>query len=186
MPSFAFNSDVVVVGDPFRAVGLSFNFNVDPEGLDHRLGALMQVQKVIVAKLRSDDHLSVKTTSIISEDIGSFGSMIAKRVGMPGITILVSCPRMNRQRDDVWVIGWELKIAETVAVNRERAGHITSHAAAMVATALLDESKVPELGFATMRVAGVNRTSDEANEIVSSYTVAGTVDVMLKKQKIRS
>lgn len=182
--TFTFPDEIKATLPAFSAEALSFNFNHDTAELDHRLGALMQVQKVIVALMRADKRLSLKTSSILSEDIGSFGYMIAQRVNRPGITCLVSCPRLARLRSDQWQIGWEIKIAETVTVNRERAGHITAHAAAMVTVAVLDGIKVQELAFATMRVTGANRTSDEANDVVLSYTVTGTVDVMLKKTKV--
>jgi len=186
MAEYAFQSSIEVEGPQFSAVGLSFDFSQSTEDLDPALGPLLHLQKTIVALLKANNTFSVKTTCILSEDIGAFGHMIAKRIGMPGITALVACPRFVRRAGNQWQLGFDVKVTETVPVNREKAGHITAHAAAMLAVAILDNEKVPELGYATIRVTSANRTTgQEENDFVLAYAVTGTVDVMLERKKIK-
>ena len=186
MAAYAFQSSVEVEGLSFSAAGLSFDFTQSSEDLDPSLGPLLHLQKTIVELLKANNTFAIKSTCILSEDIGAFGHMIAKRVGSPGITALVACPRFNRRAGNQWQLGFDVKITETVQVNREKAGHMTAHAAAMLAVAILDNERVPELGFATIRITSANRTTgQEENDFVLAYMVTGTVDAMLERRKIK-
>lgn len=186
LANYSLVSEVEVEAVQFYAEGISFDFTQHAADLDPNLGPLLHVQKAIVELLKANNKFSIKTTCVISQDIGAFGMMIKQRINAPGITALVSCPRFSRRAGNQWQIGFDVKVTENVTVNREKAGHITAHAAAMLAVAILDNEKVPELGFATIRVTGANQiTSQEENDFVLAYNVTGTVDAMLERRKIK-